>query len=210
VDFWDTFYNLCEKNGTKPNAVAKELGLSSATCTYWKKSRKSPSADNLSQIADYFGVTTDYLLGVSPTPIKSNATVLDSSNIYMRPVFESVSAGFGAYASNEIVEYMPVFIENPYDVEDTICVKVKGNSMYPKIEDGDRIVVRKQSSVDSGKIAVVRIGDEAVVKKVEYDDLSRGLTLLSINPEYPPRTLSGEELENVAIVGLVRQIIKEV
>jgi repressor LexA len=95
------------------------------------------------------------------------------------------------------------------DLSDIIFAKVNDNSMYPKIENGDKIVIHKQPSVDSGKIAVVMIGNEAVVKKLEYKDLSRSLTLLSTNPEYPPRTLSGADLENVRIVGLVRQVIKE-
>ena len=80
--------------------------------------------------------------------------------------------------------------------------------MYPKIEDGDMIVVRKQSTVDTGRIAVVRIGDEAVVKRVTVGRDS--LTLESINPEYAPRVISGPELEQVEIVGLVQNIVKAV
>lgn len=90
--------------------------------------------------------------------------------MHLIPVFESVSAGFGAYACSDIVDYIPLFIDNPADVPDTICIKVKGDSMYPKIEDGDIVVVRKQSAVDSGQIAVVLIdNEEGLVKKVVYE-----------------------------------------
>ena len=55
-------------------------------------------------------------------------------------------------------------------VDETICIRVKGDSMSPKIEDGDLIQVHKQSSVDSGDIAVVLLdGSEGLVKKVVYD-----------------------------------------
>ena len=144
-----------------------------------------------------------YLMGEEP-----NQEIEQMNSVYMRPVFDSVSAGFGAYASNDIIGYTPVIIDNPHDVDDTICIKVRGNSMYPKIEEGDTIVVRKQDAVDDGRIAVVLIGDDAVVKKVEFG--KDCLTLISINPEYPPRTIEGPELENVRIVGLVRQVIKAV
>ena len=90
-----------------------------------------------------------------------------------------------------------------------MCIKVSGDSMYPKIEDGDIIVVRKQSSVDNGQIAVVLIdGEEGVVKKVNSG--KNFMELLSINPMYPPRLFENEEVERISIVGLVKQIIKNV
>ena len=132
---------------------------------------------------------------------------LPQNKIHMIPVFGSVAAGFGAYASSDIIEYIPLYIENDCDVENTICITVKGQSMYPKIEEGDRIVVRRQDSVDNGRIAVVMIGDEAVVKRVEYE--KNKLTLISINPEYPPRIIEGKDLEDVRIVGLVQEVMKK-
>lgn len=61
--FWKRFYDLCISKGTKPNTVAKELGFSSAVCTQWKKGVQKPSAKKVSMLAEYFGVSTDYLLG---------------------------------------------------------------------------------------------------------------------------------------------------
>lgn len=139
--------------------------------------------------------------------LEPNAVVLPTEKIHMIPVFGSVAAGFGAYASSDIIEYIPLYIENDCDVEDTICITVKGQSMYPKIEEGDRIVVRRQDSVDNGRIAVVMIGDEAVVKRVECEQ--NRLTLISINPEYPPRVIEGKDLEDVRIVGLVQEVMKK-
>lgn len=62
MTFWDSFYLLCEKNGTKPNTVAKELGFSTAICTKWKNGSE-PSGKSIAKIAEYFKVSTDYLLG---------------------------------------------------------------------------------------------------------------------------------------------------
>lgn len=63
MSFWERFYDLCISKGTKPNTVAKELGFSSAVCTQWKKGAQKPSAKKVSMLAEYFGVSTDYLLG---------------------------------------------------------------------------------------------------------------------------------------------------
>lgn len=61
--FWDIFCELCKKNDKTPNAVTKALGLSTATATNWKTSGRTPNGDTLRSIADYFGVSVDYLLG---------------------------------------------------------------------------------------------------------------------------------------------------
>lgn len=70
--FWERFYDLCIQRNTKPNVVCKELNLSNATSTHWKNG-KIPNGETLQNLADYFGVTTDYLLGRtdSPTPPKT-------------------------------------------------------------------------------------------------------------------------------------------
>lgn len=74
--FWDVFIALCVKNNKKPNPVAKELGFGSSAVTYWKKGT-IPNDISLKKIADYFGVTVDYLLGKeqAPTPRPSENTL---------------------------------------------------------------------------------------------------------------------------------------
>jgi repressor LexA len=194
--------------GLTQEELAKKLALNSRTYGSYERGERDISTALLLNICKALNISSDTLLDTPTKPdIQSNAEPI-YDNVFRRPVFDSVSAGFGAYASNDIVGYMPVIIDNPHDVDDTICIKVRGNSMYPKIEEGDTIVVRKQDAVDDGRIAVVLIGDDAVVKKVEFG--KDCLTLISINPEYPPRTIEGPDLENVRIVGLVRQVIKAV
>lgn len=68
--FWDKFVTLCSAKGISPNGVCADLGLSTATATKWKKGA-IPRDTTLKKIADYFGVSTSYLLGVvdNPDPI---------------------------------------------------------------------------------------------------------------------------------------------
>lgn len=60
--FYDRFKALCDAKGVSCNKAAVQIGLSNATPTTWKKRGLTPKGDTLSKIADYFGVTTDYLL----------------------------------------------------------------------------------------------------------------------------------------------------
>lgn len=205
--FWKKFYDLCCENGKSPNKIAKEIGISSGAITKWKNGTE-PQPLTLKKIADYFGVSVEYFKG-EPERVQaeSETIALDHNNLRMVPLFETVSAGFGAYASEDIQDYMPVYFHNPSEAAHTICIKVRGNSMSPKIEDGDIIQVHKQESVDDGSIAVVLVdGDEGLVKKLQYRP--DGVDLISMNPMYPPMRFDAAEASRVRVVGLVTQVIK--
>lgn len=77
--------------------------------------------------------------------------------------------------------------------------------MYPKFEEGDLVLVRCQSSVDSGSYAVVLIDDEeGVIKKIVYGP--NFIELHSINLMYPVRRFENENVLRIWVFGLVRSI----
>ncbi len=59
---YEIFENLCNKNNVTPYRVCKETGLTTATISNWKAGRYTPKQDKLQKIADYFGVTLEYLM----------------------------------------------------------------------------------------------------------------------------------------------------
>lgn len=194
--------------GMSVDELAEKLHKNRATVYRYESSEieKLPTTV-LEPLAEALKTTPGYLMGWEDD--KPNAAPLAENKIYQIPVFSSVSAGFGTYACSDIVTYMPLFIEHEADVPDMLCIKVTGDSMYPKIEDGDIIIVRKQDSVDSGSIAVVLVdNEEGFVKKVVYDQET--IELHSINPEYAPKIFKGEEVLRVRVVGIVKQVIKSV
>ena len=126
----------------------------------------------------------------------------------MIPLYESVSAGFGAYASSEIVGYEPCNIPNPADAANSLCIRVQGDSMFPFIKNGDIVQVHKQTSVDSGSVAVVLVdGEEGLVKKVVYD--TEFIELHSFNPIYPVLRYEGKDVLRIQVVGLVKKVISD-
>ena len=189
--------------------IGNAVGVSKSTVKKWESGYISNmKRDKISLLAKVLQISPTKLID-DDDPIESNATILPQSDIRMIPLYESVSAGFGAAARDCVIDYIPTVIHNPYEAAETIAIRVSGDSMYPKIEDGDTIVVHKQSSVDSGQIAVVLIdGEDAVVKKVKYG--SNWVDLISINPEFKTRHFEDEELDRLRVLGLVRQIIKTV
>lgn len=198
---------LMNENNIDRNTLCENLNFRYSTVSEWISAKKYPRIDKIEMLANYFNVKKSDLIE-DRIPAESNAELLPINEIRMIPIFETVSAGFGAYASSDIVDYMPLFIESDYEAKDTLCIKVSGNSMYPKIEDGDIVQVHKQDIVDSGQIAVVMIDNEnGFVKKIELG--SDYIELISINPEYSPKRFEKEEMNRVNIVGLVKKIIKE-
>ncbi len=59
---YDIFERLLNERGVTAYRVAKETGVTTATLTNWKKGNYTPKQDKLQKIADYFGVTIEYLM----------------------------------------------------------------------------------------------------------------------------------------------------
>lgn len=119
------------------------------------------------------------------------------------PILGQVAAGENLYAEENITGYVRV---EPKIWGNLFALKVKGDSMSPRIMEGDTIIVREQPDVESGQIAVVIInGDEGVVKKVVK--FPGGISLVSLNSSYNPLIFYNEEIEKlpIRIIGRVIQ-----
>ena len=69
--FYDVYIDLCHSKGKSPSAVAQELGINKSNVSNWKNNGYTPRGSVLNKIAEYFGVTTDFLLTgneKAPTP----------------------------------------------------------------------------------------------------------------------------------------------
>lgn len=205
----DYIKSLRKSKGLTQEELGNMIGVKKAAVQKWESGMvQNLKRNTIKQLSDIFEVSPASFID-NDDPIESNATILPQEKIRMIPVYESVSAGFGSYADNYILEYIPLFISSDEEAKNTMCIKVQGNSMYPKIEDGDSIQVLKQDWCESGQVAVILIdGEDSVVKKIEYDKNS--ITLLSFNPEYAPRVFKGAERDRLKILGIVRKIIKDI
>jgi len=199
--------------GLSVDELAELLGKNRATIYRYEGGgiEKLPTTI-LEGLARALRTTPSYLMGweEEPAPPQPNGQALDQSNIYMIPIYETVSAGFGAYADDHVTGYEPVYLSSEREARETLAITVRGDSMYPKIEEGDLVVVHQQDYFDNGDIVVaVVLGTEDGFVKRAFRSGDR-LSLESINPSYPPMTFSGARIEDVRIMGVVRKIIKTV
>lgn len=193
-----------EHNLTQEELGAKIGVQKAAIQKYEKGTVKNIKRDSLIELAKCLGTTPEYLLGWDDEP-SNLVEVVDESDFVYIPIVGRVAAGISCFAENNIVDYEPVHKSDISESEQYAFLRVIGDSMYPVFMEGDLVLVRCQSSVDSGSYAVVTIdGEDGVVKKVVYG--KDFVELQSINPMYPPRRFEGEEVLRIRVFGLVKEI----
>ena len=179
--------------------LAKILGIAQPTLSGWENNKFQIDDDIKTKIADYFGVTVDYLLGREDITKLSNylGPVIETKKI---PIIGTVKCGPNGLAFEDIDGY--VYVDDDLTGE-IFALRCKGDSMkFEAIDDGDIAIVRRQDDVECGELAVVAVnGDEGTLKRVRKFD--GGIILEAANPDYPPRIFTGEDLNKIKIVGKV-------
>ena len=87
------FVQLLDRTGKKASDVAKATGIPSSTFSDWKKGKSSPKAEKLQKIADYFGVSVDYLMTGKEEPEEKRNPYSDLKGIYLSYAKEAQDSG---------------------------------------------------------------------------------------------------------------------
>lgn len=204
--------------GLSMKEAASRLGMPYTTYVNYEKGYREPNTETLVRIAEFFGTTVDGLLGNSPVlkaprVINMADTVGSPFHPVAIPVVASVKAGYDGLAVEEATgefEYVTAEDIKGHSPSEYRILRVSGDSMYPRIIDGDKVLVHVQPSVDSGDIAVILYnGEEATVKKVRYRSGEDWLEMVPANPEYKPRRIEGSDLEICKVFGKVVKLIRD-
>lgn len=185
--------------------VSKALGISYTTFASWENGTNYPRIDKIELLANYFKVSKADLIENKYKDSQINSTF---TNHGVRiPVLGHVVAGVPISAVQEVLDYEEITPELAA-TGDFFCLKVKGDSMEPRFYEGDILVVKQQTDVDSGNVAVVLVdGEDATVKQVKKSPL--GITLIGYNVAvYPPTFYSNDDIEKlpVSIIGKVIEL----
>jgi repressor LexA len=199
MNFNDRLKTLRTSRGLTLEQLAKKLGCSKSSVNMYERGEREPSFEMLEAIADFFNVDIDYLLGKSDVKNRDPYTaVIDAIETPIRiPVLGSVPAGIPLEAVEDIIDYEEISAEMAR-AGDYFGLRIRGNSMEPKISEGDVVIVRKQETVENGQIAVVMInGDDATVKK--FYDTGAGVTLVGLNPTFEPLTYTPDQVAQLPL-----------
>lgn len=191
---------LRQAKGFTMKETAVKLGMPYTTYVSYEKGDREPNSEILIKLADFYNTTVDYILGVNDNPLH------ESSSGVIIPVLGYVKAGIPMTAIENIIDYEEISQEQARTGE-FFGLQIKGDSMEPKISEGDVVIVRKQETVENGEIAVVLInGDDATVKKFYKTDA--GIKLVSTNPTYDPFFFTPDEVNSlpVLVIGKVVEL----
>jgi repressor LexA len=149
-------------------------------------------------------VTSEFLTG----EVSSLSNDKKGSGVKI-PLLGKVAAGLPIEAAENVIgeEEIPRRLAESATY---FALLIKGDSMSPYICDGDKVIVRQQSEVENGQIAIVLVnGSDAVCK--EFKKTPSGVMLISKNPNYDPMVFTHDEVDTtpVRIVGRVVEIRRE-
>ena len=172
--------------------IAEKIGVTEATVQRWesgniKSLRHEPTAPTL------------------PSPTITEDTVTF-------PVITSVAAHYDGVSIDESAAGEKIEVPRAYlkgrKAEDFCAMRVRGDSMYPAFQNGDIVLVLRQSTMNHS--GVISYGDdEMTIKRINYVDGKDWLKLVPLNPAYPPRRIEGVDLESCHIIGIPQVLIRE-
>ena len=191
-----------EKNISQAE-LGRAIGVERSTVCQYEKGSRMPDNSTLIKIADYFGVSIDYLL--ERTEIKNDFVVKNEVDVgelemYPIPLLGRVVAGVPIECQENLEGY--VFI-NHRPKEEYFALKVFGDSMINAgIPDGAILIVHKQSYAENGNIVVAFLNGEQTVKYLKFsgDDMY----LVPANNNYLPIPI--RSADDFMILGKVVEI----
>ena len=188
-----------ENAGLSYMELERKTGVSHSTLQRYlngKTNRIPLSA--VEKIANATNVSAAWIMGWEESP---NVTPLPDNIIPMPkmrriPLLGTIACGEPILAAENIEGD----VDTPDNIHVDFALRCKGDSMInARIYDGDIVYIRQQPDVENGEIAAVLIGDEATLKRVYKSEGQ--VTLMPANDNYPPLVYTGEQLQELHIIG---------
>jgi repressor LexA len=191
MDLREIISTYKKKTGASDADIAARTGVSRSTVTRWSSGTvRRISGETMRRVSEMVG------FNIEP--------VMKGMNINVRlPVLGYVKAGYDLFAEENYLGEEEASIEDA--AKGDYYLKVTGDSMNGVgILDGSLVLVRQCTDVDSGKIAVVLVGDEVTVKRVVKKE--RMMILEAANPEVQSRYLTAQQVRDIPVT-ILGQVI---
>ena len=189
--------------------LAELVDVSESAICNIENGKRSPKFETLLKLAEALDCSVADILGE-----ERNAPDIAESFVSF-PVMGEVAAGYDHYAVQDWTEGnidIPASWLHGRPREDFFVLRVCGQSMFPTYQDGDIVLVLKQTTMDhSGQIGVVMYDDDkATLKRIEYVMGEDWMKLSPINPQFPPVMVQDEALEHCRVLGIPKMVIRKV
>lgn len=185
------FKEMRMQHGFTQALLARRLGVNQTAISQWERGVTTPSPALLLKLCDLYGTSADYLLG------------REAHRGRAIPVLGQVQAGLPVEAVEDVLDYEEI----PGDLADRgdfFALRIRGDSMEPRMREGDVVIVRRQATADTGDIVVALIGEEATIKRLKKR--GDGLMLIAFNPEYEPLFYTNQQIRELPVQLLGRVV----
>lgn len=214
-------YDSIQKSNLSYGDLEKITGIAKSSIHRYAtgQTQKIP-LDAIEKLADALNVSAAWMMGWTDeeTSDLSNSkypypTIVDNHVTF--PVIGEIAAGYDSIAledwDGDTVD-IPLSYLKGRTMEEYFVLCVKGDSMYPTYQEGDKVLILKTPTLDySGQVGAVLYDNEYTsLKKVEFVQGEDWMRLVSINPNFAPKTVEGEELEHCKIMGIPKMLIRDI
>lgn len=194
--------------GISQKKLAEKLFVSQQTIAKWETDKATPNPETITKIADLLNISLDYLLG----RVDNNVSITSISEPFIKiPVLGNIPAGVPIEAIEDILGHIDIPESMATGGKEFFALKIKGDSMSPKYENGDVVLFEHCSSCDSGSDCAVMVnGDDVTFKRVEI--VESGIMLKPMNSNYETMFYTKKDIEDkpVRIIGIARQVRRDV
>lgn len=191
-----------DKLDLKQSDLVSRTGISKGALSSYISGRYEPKQNNIYLIAKALNVSEAWLMGAD-VPMARN---VKSKNGITINVLGRVAAGIPINAITEIIDTEEIS-EDMSKTGEYFGLKIRGDSMEPRICDGDVVIVRQQDDAESGDIVIAMVnGDDATCKRlIKY---ASSIALVSLNSKYEPMMFTNEEIMSkpVRVIGKVVEL----
>lgn len=183
----------------------KKNSFTKGKLSNWENDKSEPIAKTVSQLATYFGVSIDYLIGLEDDIVPLEKV----SQYYQVPYYGQVSAGnFESVEVDNRELDVPDIAFNGRNPKECIALQVNGDSMNKILSNGSYIIIhdyrRNQDyRLNNNDILVLRLGGEYTVKRVRRTETKLHLDPVSYSDEFKTNTFDLESLEEIEVIGKV-------
>lgn len=179
--------------------LSRLLGVTQQAVGKWETGRSTPDPQTVARLAELLDTTADALLGLQDNVAAAQQSFSRYAQCLV-PVVGTVRAGYGALAFEEDYGSEYASVKDP---QNYFYLVVKGDSMEPRISDGDLALVHRQSTLDNGDLGVLVYGTEGEGTLKKFIQRGNAVVLHPFNPDYEELILRGEELDHLYIAGKV-------
>ena len=203
MSFSELLKECRKKQGVSQAELAARLGVTQQAVGKWETGRSTPDPQTVARLAEILDTPSDVLLGLRKEPGVSAAVGRNAFSRYTEsqiPVVGTVRAGYGALAFEEDYGKEYACVKDP---KNYFFLVVKGDSMEPRISDGDLALVHRQNTLDNGHLGVLVYGADGEGTLKKYIQRGNSVVLQPFNPAYDEMVIKGEELDHLYIAGKV-------